>query len=134
MDIASFEDLLLAARGQPQPQRLLFVFASAGVSADSTPAQRARFEAGEGGELTPVMCVDKAPDEIADFAALKAEAAQFGKDWAVVFVAAMSGRNGRTPATEEADAPLQKMIAAIASGTVGGFMAFDVEGRPLELR
>lgn len=134
MTITSFDDLLLAARQQDQPQRLLFVFTGAGVSADSTPAQRARFEAGEGGELTPLMCVDKAPDEIASFAALKEEASQFGKDWAIVFVAAMSGRQGRTPTSEDAEAPLQKMIAAIAAGTVGGFIPFDRDGRPVALR
>ena len=38
MKISSFEDLLQAARQQPEPQRLLFVFADAELPADdSTP-------------------------------------------------------------------------------------------------
>ena len=53
MTISSFDDLLLAARQQAQPQRLLFVFASAGVPDDASPAQRASFLAGQGGTLTP---------------------------------------------------------------------------------
>ena len=32
---------------------------------DATPAQRARFEAGQGGALVPLMCVDKTPQELA---------------------------------------------------------------------
>jgi hypothetical protein len=68
MNISSFDDLLQAAMQQAQPQRLLFVFASADLPADSTEEQRARFQAGEGGALVPVMCVDKAPDELKNLA------------------------------------------------------------------
>ena len=64
MDISSFDDLLQAARMQPEPQRLLFVFAAVELPDDATPAQRARFEAGQGGALVPLMCVDKRPEEI----------------------------------------------------------------------
>jgi hypothetical protein len=131
--IASFDDLLRAARQQPRPQRLLFVFAAAGVSADSTPEQRARFAANAGGELTPLMCVDKAPEELSDFAALVEESAQFGNDWAIVFVAALDGRDGLAPTSVEAEAPLQRMVEAIKTGSVGSFLPFDRSGRPLQL-
>lgn len=131
--IRSFDELLRAAREQPQPQRLLFVFAAAGVSADATPEQRARFAAGEGGELTPLMCVDKSPEEIADFAALVEESRQFGQDWAIVFVAGLAGSGGRAPTSAEAEAPLRRMVDAIKNGTPGSFLPFDREGRPLEL-
>jgi len=57
MNISSFDDLLRAAREQPEPQRLLFVFANAVLPEDSTPEQRARFEAGESGALAPLMSV-----------------------------------------------------------------------------
>ena len=70
MDISSFDDLLQAARMQPEPQRLLFVFAAVELPDDATPAQRARFEAGQGGALVPLMCVDKTPQELASFEAL----------------------------------------------------------------
>jgi len=36
MSITNFDDLLRSARAQPEPQRLLFVFATAGVPDDAT--------------------------------------------------------------------------------------------------
>src|SRR5690625_1027419 len=51
-NIRSFDDLLQAARLQPLPQRLLFVFTSRGISDRPNPAQKARYEQGTGGELT----------------------------------------------------------------------------------
>ena len=65
MDIASFDDLLQAARQQREAQQLLFVFAGAELPADADAEQRERFAAGEGGELAPLMCVDKAAADLA---------------------------------------------------------------------
>ena len=59
MDIHHFDDLLQMARMQSEPQQLLFVFAGAELPAQATAQQRADFESGEGGELAPLMCVDK---------------------------------------------------------------------------
>ena len=73
MNISSFDDLLTAARLQPLPQRLLFVFAAAELPDDSTPEQRADFEAGHGGALVPMVCVDRSPHEIDSFDTLKAQ-------------------------------------------------------------
>jgi hypothetical protein len=70
MNITNFDDLLQAAAMQHEPQRLLFVFAGKELPDDATLAQRVRFEAGQGGALVPLMCVDKAPQELASFAAL----------------------------------------------------------------
>ncbi len=133
MNISSFDDLLRAAREQPEPQRLLFVFASAELPDDSTPEQRARFQAGQGGALTPVMSVDKNPADLGSFAALVDESRQLGQDWAIVFVAALSGRGGRAPTSAEADRSLQRMIEAIKSGSIGSFVPFDRRGRPVLL-
>lgn len=131
MSISSFDDLLRAAREQAEPQRLLFVFANAILPDDSTPEQRARFEAGHGGALTPLMSVDKMPEELGTFAALVEESRQFGHDWAVVFVASLSGRDGRAPTSEEADRSLQRMIESVKTGSFGSFIPFDRQGRPL---
>ena len=131
MNISSFDDLLRAAREQPEPQRLLFVFADAALPDDSTPEQRARFQAGQGGALTPLMSVDKRPEELDTFAALVEESRQFGHDWAIVFVAGLSGRAGRAPTSEEADQSLQRMIEAIKTGAFGSFMPFDRQGQPM---
>jgi hypothetical protein len=133
VNISSFDDLLRAAREQPEPQRLLFVFASAELPDDSTPEQRARFQMGEGGALTPVMSVDKNPADLGSFAALVDESRQLGHDWAIVFVAALSGRGGRAPTSAEADRSLQRMIEAIKSGSIGSFVPFDRRGRPVLL-
>lgn len=133
VNIESFDDLLRAACAQTQPQRLLFVFAGAELPDDSTPEQRARFEAGEGGALVPLMSVDKNPKELDTFDALVDEARQFGHDWAVVFVAGLSGRDGRAPSTVEAEQSLQRMIESIKAGVIGSFVPFDRQGQPLLL-
>ena len=133
MNISSFDDLLRAAREQPEPQRLLFVFAQAILPDDSTPEQRARFEAGEGGALAPLMAVDKTPDDLDTFAALVEESRQFGSDWAVVFIASLPGRAGRPPTSQEADQPLQRMIESIKAGSIGSYLPFDLRGEPVLL-
>jgi hypothetical protein len=131
--IQSFDDLLQAARVQSDPQRLLFVFAGANLPEDSTPEQRARFDAGEGGALEPLMSVDMDPQQLESFDSLVEEARQFGRNWAVVFVAGLSGRDGRAPTSSEADHSLDRMIELIKSGVIDSFIPFDREGRPLLL-
>ena len=132
MTIASFDDLLRAANEQPEPQRLLFVFATAGVDADATAEQRARFEAGQGGTLTPLMCVDKLPSELASFDTLLEESREFEQSWDMVFVAALPGSGGASPTSLQAEAPLQRMVDSIKSGSIGGFMPFDAKGQPVQ--
>jgi hypothetical protein len=128
MSISSFDDLLRAASEQPEPQRLLFVFANAVLPDDSTVEQRARFQAGQGGALTPVMCADKTPEELGTFAALVEESSQFGADWAIVFVASLPGRDGRGPTSKEAERPLQRMVESIRAGAFGSFLPFGRGG------
>ncbi len=131
MDIASFDDLLQAARAQPEPQRLLFVFAGAELPPDSTRDQRRQFEDGRGGTLVPLMYVDKTPDEIGAFADLVAESREMRCEWSIVFVAALDGRDGRAPTSEEAEAPLLRMVDAIKAGSLGAFIPFDRTGAPV---
>lgn len=118
MNITHFDDLLTLARQQPAPQRLLLVFAGAELPEGSSPEQAARFAAGGGGALVPLMCVDKTPDEITSFAALAEESRQFGQPWAMVFAAAMTDG-------PDAAAPLQRMVDAIQRGALGGFIPFN---------
>lgn len=133
MNISSFDDLLQAARQQAEAQRLLFVFASAELPADATPAQRERFLAGQGGALVPIMCVDKAPDELNGFADLVEESRQFGQAWQVVFAAAMSGTGGLAPSSAAAEAALQRMVESIKAGNLGALIPFDRKGEPVLL-
>ena len=126
-----FQQLLAAARSQDAPTRLLFVFADAELPPDATEAQRERFLDGQGGALSPVMCVDKGPDELADFAALAAESRRAGPSWRLVFAAGLAGREGRPPAKAEIDQALQMMVEAVRDGGFGRFAAYDREGRPV---
>lgn len=133
MNISCFDDLLRVARQQIEPQRLLFVFASADLPDDSTPAQRTRFAAGEGGALVPIMCVDKSTDELHTFDDLAREAGQFGKQWSIVFAAALSGSAGLAPSSEAAEKPLQRMVESIKAGNLGSYIPFDQQGQAVQL-
>ena len=133
MDISTFDDLLAAARAQPQPQRLLMVFATAELPDGATAAQRAEFEAGAGGALVPAACVDKSPDELSTFEALVQEAGQFALDWRMVFVAALSGSTQTAPGSAEVVGALQTMVERIKLGDIGRYLAFDRQGRAIQL-
>jgi hypothetical protein len=133
MNISTFDDLLQAANQQADAQRLLLVFAGATLPADADAAQRAAFEAGNGGELTPLMCVDKTPAELSSFAKLVQEAAQFGHDWVIVFVAGMSGQGRQAPSSEAAQAHLQDMVDAIKAGQLDRFIPFNRQGDAVRL-
>mgnify|MGYP001600150497 CR=1 FL=1 len=131
MSISSFDELIRVARQQPEPQRLLFVFTTVELPADCTPEERARFEACKGGALTPLMCVDKTPEELGTFSDLLEESRQVLQEWAIVFVAALSGKNGCAPRTEDAEAPLNRMVESIKTGSIGMFIPFDAHGHPV---
>lgn len=126
MNITTFDELLAAARQQREPQRLLLVFAGAELPEGSTPEQAAGFEAGQGGALAPLMCVDKTPGELGSFAGLVDEAQQFGQPWALVFVAAMADG-------QDAEAPLQRMVEDIQRGTLGNYLPFNASGEAVRL-
>lgn len=123
-----FRQLVAAALDQPEPHQLLFVFAMAELPDDATPVQRERFLAGQGGALAPLMCVDKSPQDIADFDSLAAEASRAGPAWSVVFAAGLGGREGRPPAKAEIDQALQMMVEAVRDGAFHRFAAYDPAG------
>ena len=124
MSISNFDDLLQAARAQPEPQRLLFVFAGVELPDDASAAQRQDFEAGQGGALVPLMCVDKGLDELVSFDVLIEESRQFGHNWGLVFAAATS---------KEAEKPLERMVEAIKRGEHEGFIPFDAHGDAVQI-
>ncbi|UXI70499.1 ribonucleotide reductase subunit alpha [Tahibacter amnicola] len=134
MQITHFSDLLEAARRQDEPQRLLMVFASAGLPSDASAAQRSAFANGEGGALTPVLCVDKRPEEIGSFESLREESERTGINWDIVFVAALAGRGGYPPNADEAVQPLRMMVEQIKGGRIGQFVAVSRGGDLLQLR
>jgi hypothetical protein len=131
--ISSYNDLLKAANAEPESQRLLFVFCRAELPDDATEAEKAAFASGEGGALTPVVCVDKATEEANDFDALVEESRQTGQSWDVVFVAAMSGRGGMKPTSDEAQQPLTMMVESVRLGHVANYLPLDIKGQAVAL-
>lgn len=129
--LSHFDQLLQAAVAQPQPQQLLFVFAAAELPDDATPEQRARFEAGQGGALAPLACVDKTPDELGSFEALVEEARSACPAWHVVFISTLSGQDGQPPSSGRIDAALGKMVEGLRVGALDGYLALDPQGGPV---
>ena len=136
MDTATdFDQLLRSAAAQPEPQRLLFVFATAALPQDATAVERERFAAGSGGTLSPVVCVDKGLDELSSFEALVTESRTWresGPAWHVVFAAGLAGRNGQPPAAEQVERALQLMVERVRGGRTQSFLALDLEGETLQ--
>ncbi len=128
-----FQQLLRSAELQTEPQRLLFVFTTAELPENASAEQRRQFAAGQGGSLTPLICVDKAPEELVSFEALRDESAKAGPPWQVVFIAALSGQGGRPPSAELAEQALQTLVERVRVGRLDGLMALDHDGRLLSL-
>jgi len=125
MNIASYDDFLSAANSQPEPQRLLLVFTESDSPADSIEPSAG---ASHSGTLTPVMCVDKQPNELGDFASMVEESCRTGQHWDIVFAAALGGSAGNFPTSEAAEQAMKKMIDAIQRGAIGNFLAFNRVG------
>ncbi len=127
--ISKFEDLLGYANEQKDAQRLLFLFAKANESRKS----RKRDE--KSGTLDAVMCVDKLPEEVADFASLVEEADSISKEWDIVFVAGLSGVCDKAPTTDEAEPYLNQMTNDLASGqNIARYVVFDRNNQPLNMQ
>lgn len=133
VELTSYAEFLAAAKAQTEPQRLLWVLAKAELPNGYTENQLAMFEQGQGGTLTPVLCVDKLPDEVADFAALVNESMQTGVDWDIAFVGSLAGRGGIAPNSDEADQPLRLMLRQIEAGMIADFLTFDRAGQLVRL-
>lgn len=127
--ITNYESLLTVAKQQEEPQRLLFVFLKAFLSEKHKDEEANSFHSGQGGELQPVMCVDKKIDELAGFSDLVEESKQMEQDWQIVLVGGLSGRNGAYPESSEADEPLRMMVKTVEmGGDLSKYIALDREG------
>ena len=124
----TFDEFLAIARQQPEPQRLLLVFAKAGIEVDATPAERAAFERGEGGVLSPAVCVDRLREEVGSFGSLLEASTQAIEPCDILFVATMDGRGGHVPNSDEAVQPLRMMVEQIKGGRVSQLLAVDRSG------
>ena len=131
--IDSYASFIALANTQQEPQRLLWVFARAELPNGYTEAQKQHFTQGQGGALEPVLCVDKLPSEVTDFANLVTESAETGIEWDIAFVASMSGRAGIAPNSDEAIQPMRLMLNKIQSGIIAEFLTFDKKGELVSL-
>ncbi len=136
--ISHFDDLVQAAREQTAPQRLLLVFAGAELPDDADAGQRARFEAGEGGALVPLMCVDKRPEEVVSFAQLCSEADGMHSGWRVVLAGALSGLPGEAINDKAVDAAFERLLGLIKAGRMDQVLtqtlAFTRDGAAVSLQ
>jgi len=132
IDITDFASLLTVAGQQDEPQRLLFVFLRVSLPPGSNTEQQDWYKAGEGGGLDPVMCVDKALDELSDFSALVTESERLGQDWQIMLVASLAGQNGSEPSPAQAEESLKMMVQTVQNGgDLSGFVAFKRNGDPV---
>ncbi|MDD4887528.1 MAG: hypothetical protein PHO64_11495 [Thiomonas sp.] len=128
MHIASFADLLHAARTQDQPQRLLFIFAASELPDDASNTQKERYQARMGGALSPVVYVDKSPEEIGNFDELVEESRATGASWDIVFITSLSGQEGQPPDNDQIEQTFVRLIEMIRLGQIDSFLTFDREG------
>jgi len=119
MQIATFEELVLAAAMQQQPQRLLLTFALAEAEPEATGGRTT---------LVPVMCVDKQVGELDTFANLAEEAQKMGQEWDVLLVTSLSGQNGVLPDHKQTDDALREMVQIVRQGRMERLLAFDRSG------
>lgn len=137
MNIENFDDLLHAARVQPEPQCLLLVFARVDLPENSSESERANFEAGQGGALVPTMSVDLPHARLAaldGFEALRAEADQHSTDWVMVLAGALGGRAGRAPDGATIRDALDRLVQRVSMGDLGGLIPFNRVGEALDLQ
>jgi len=79
------------------------------------------------------MCVDKTLDELGSFSDLVEESKQMQQDWQLVLIAALSGRNGITPSSAEAEKSLKMMLHAVENGgDLSRYITFDRDGIPVQ--
>lgn len=117
------------AKEQIEPQRLLFVFLKTSLGKDYKGDEEARFHSNQGGELEAVMCVDKTLEELGSFEDLVRESERVEKNWQLVLVAGLSGRNGKVPSSDEATKSLEMMVGTVEKGgDLSAFLAFDRNG------
>ncbi|MFQ3250280.1 MAG: hypothetical protein ACI9O6_002118 [Glaciecola sp.] len=126
--ISMFSDLLEMSGEQPDPQRLLFLFAAA------DPTNKSAKREDKKGTIEPTMVVDKLPSEVPSFESLIKEADSINKKWDFVFIASLSGQNKQPPSSEDAEPFLDQMTDDVMTGkNIRRYVVFDRKENPIEL-
>jgi hypothetical protein len=132
VNITDYDSLLAVARQQTQPQRFLFVFLKKALPHDHKGDEESRYNSGVGGELTPVMTLNKPLNVLTNFEDLVSESRQQNRQWDMVLVAVLEGKNGIMPTDEQAVEQLEVMMKTVETGgNLAKYMTFDREGTPL---
>jgi len=119
--------MIETAKTQDQPQRLLIMLAKSEIEVNDK-------EEGMSGTITPVICVDKTPDEITSFDDFVMEADSINSDWDMMFIACLSGENNKMPTPEEADPILNKMVNDLMSGQdLSRYLVLDRNEEPVDI-
>ena len=123
--VSNFQSLITAAKQQSQPQRLLFLFAKAETEDNKKSGQQR-------GTLSPLMCVDKLPDELTTFANFSDEADAISPDWDFMLAVGLSGQNGKAPSSHDAEPFLNQMVSNLTAGQdLSQYVIFDREDNPV---
>ncbi len=126
--ISTLADLIQAAQEQKEKQRLLFLFAK-------TESKKKKKKKHQTGTITPVMCVDKLPEDIASFKALVAEADEISKEWDIMLIAGLCGSLDTPPSTDDAEPHLNKMANDLMSGQeLSSYVIFDRKENPIVMQ
>ena len=124
---SNFKKMVQAAEAQDQPQRLLIMLAKSEIEVNDK-------EKGMSGTITPVICVDKTPDEITTFEGFVSEADRVNSDWDMMFIAGLAGENNQMPTPEDADPVLNKMVNDLMSGQdLSKYLVLDRNDEPVDI-
>jgi hypothetical protein len=124
---SNFKKMVEAAEAQDQPQRLLIMLAKSEIEVNDK-------EKGMTGTITPVICVDKTPDEITTFRDFVAEADRINSEWDMLFIAGLAGENNQMPTPEDADPILNKMVNDLMSGQdLSKYLVLDRNDEPVDI-
>lgn len=119
MKITNFNELLIAARREPVPQRFLFLFAKATALKNDIKSRHSS------GTITPIMCVDKTAEELTSLAALIKEADAITDKWDFVFIGCLGAHADMEP-------HLNKMSNDVANGNdLSRYVILDRQERPI---
>lgn len=119
MQITNFNDLLIAAKQEPIPQRFLFLFAKATSLKNGVKSHH------NSGTIAPVMCVDKTVDELTTLSALVKEADSISDKWDFVFIGCLNAHTDVEP-------HLTKMSNDVANGNdLSRYIILDRQERPI---
>lgn len=120
--MSKFQELLNMARYQSEPVKLLMLFTKTDVESANNNVNK--------GFIQPVMCVDKLPQELSDYASLCKEADNINPEWDLVFVTSISANVDNSII----DSSMKSMVSDIQTGkNTAMYVVLDRQDNLVEL-